>query len=243
MNIDSVSSTVVSTTTISASSAVGANAPSGPASVDRDGDHDGGRLRGGFGSFMGSIIQALGQIGVGQTAQAASSAQPVSSTPPSSGTQSSDSSGSAASTQNPLQALEAFLQSLFQALGSESGGAQGASAATGTGTNTSGAPPVQGEHHHHHGGLVAKLQTLLQDVSGGSSSPGTSGSSSGSGAGQSGTSDLNGAFQNLVGAFGGSSSGSGAPTLQEFLQNLIQDLQHRGGGSTAAVGGVVSASA
>ena len=211
MSIDSVSSTVVSTASVTVSGITGSNAPSGPAPADRDPD-GGGRIRGGFGALITSIFEALGQAGVGQPAQSGQT---------SSSTQTSDSSGSGSSAQSPLQALESFLQTLFQALAGEPGGGQSSNGSASSG-------------HHHHGGLVAKLQALLQDVGGNSSSSDTN---------QGNTSDLSSAFQNLVSALGGSASGAGAPTLQSFLQNLIQDLQSHGGSSTAAMGGVVSASA
>ena len=69
------------------------------------------------------------------------------------------------------------------------------------------------------GGVVAKIQNLIQQISAGSQGPGRNAPSAS-------LNDLNSSFQNLLAALNASSPSSpqNAPTLQALLQNIAQDL-------------------
>ena len=215
MAIDSVSGSVAASYT--QFSSTGAVAPRGQ---DSDGDNDGstGRSRGvgggvGGGRIANAIAQALSQLG-GTSSTSGTSATDATGT--------TGAAGTAGSSTDIKQAESAFAQSLFAALHAQSAG-------------TGNAPGAgQGGEHHHHGGgggrLAAGLQSLAQQLSSSSSTPGTSGSG-----GSQALSDLQTSFDNLLAANG--QSGSGA-TLSQFLQSLSQNLQ-----GAASSGNVVSTKA
>lgn len=109
------------------------------------------------------------------------------------------------------QAFHEFAHTLFQALR-----AQGRGHDSGEG---SGQP---GQNR-----LAQGVQSLLQKISS------TTGSDS-----DSSVSDLTDAFNNLVDALGGTSNTEGtstAPTLQDFLEKFLQDLQSGGNVSTSGL--------
>ncbi len=121
------------------------------------------------------------------------------------GTHSAHKPSTATTTQDPQVALQGFLQNLYSSLSQVSDSKpsdQGVSAVA--------------SHHGSH--LGAELQNLMQQLS--SSSGGSSGSSSSLGR-------LDSSFQNLVSSIN-SAQGQGAsaaqPTLQAFLQNLMQGV-------------------
>lgn len=194
--------------------------------VDSDGDNDGsgsaGRARGGGArAFMQSVFQALSQLGLITPNQGTGSG--ASATQASTDT----SAASAASTNSPpggqqdvRHALHAFMHSLFHALrGIES--AQG-SASSGSAQSDVAATGSQPKY----GTFTSALQTLLQGLGASGTASATNGNES----------DLQAAFQNLVQALGatGSSGSSTSPTLQSFLQALLQDLNSKSGGTNGA---------
>lgn len=89
--------------------------------------------------------------------------------------------------------------------------------------------------HEHRGGLVPKLQSLLQQVSNGSAATATPGP----------LADLNTAFQNLFSALHPADSEGTAtpPTLQDFLQKLVQNIRGSGADTGAATGGLINTTA
>jgi hypothetical protein len=175
---------------------------------DSDGDYDGTRASApssssGKGGLLASAIkQALSQIGA-----------------------TGSSTSAAAGTTDPQQALGLFIQNLFAALGAQAGqaaAAQGGKDSDGDndGSSASSVSAPSGSGHHHHGGgkggLEAKLQSLVQQLSTSSTSPARDGST------VSPLSALQQSFQSLLGSLGA----SGDPaTLRGFLQTLSQDLQ------------------
>lgn len=189
---------------------------------DVDGDNDGGSKVGRVGrsNFMSAIEEALGQTLSGSSGA-------------SSATSTSGSSSSTSSTQDPQTALQAFLHSLFSAMHQMGGQGNGAAATGNDADGNSSASGVGRHHHHHHGGsnLTASIQNLLQQLSSNSQSGSTnsqSSSSAGQGGGTDALSNLNSSFQNLINTIN-ASQGQGAPaatpTLQAFMQNLLQDLK------------------
>jgi hypothetical protein len=97
-----------------------------------------------------------------------------------------------------------------------------------------GNPSVSGVgHHHHHGGsnLTASIQSLLQQLSSSSQSASSSNSSTSINSQISGTdaiSNLSSSFQGLMSAVDtsqGRGASATAPSVQSFLQNLLQDLK------------------
>ena len=185
-----------------------------------DGDNDGSKVSGGVGraNFMSAIEQALGQS-LSRSAGALTAAV----TP--------NSASATNPSQDPQSALNPFLHNLFAALNQASGPGAGTSV-TDNPSNMSN-PSVSGVGHHHHGGsnLTANIQSLLQQLSSSSQSTSSSNSSMSSSNSIRGTdaiSNLSSSFQGLMSAVD-TSQGRGAssttPSVQSFLQNLLQDLK------------------
>ncbi|MBZ0090629.1 MAG: hypothetical protein K8F27_00180 [Sulfuricellaceae bacterium] len=173
---------------------------------DSDGDSDGsgsGRVRrGGGGGIASAISQALSQIGL-TGAQASSSA-----------------TASGASTQDPQQAIRAFVHDLFSAIRSQGNSQQTASAA---GSGVSGIAGAANSGYGA-GGLESNLQGLIQQLSASSSSSPDSGSSANTSSNNnSALAGLQQDFQNLANSLG--ASGSQA-TLSSFLQAFSQNLHN-----------------
>ena len=185
-----------------------------------DGDNDGSKVSGGVGraNFMSAIEQALGQSlsrSAGAVTAAVTPNSPSATNP----------------VKDPQSALNPFLHNLFAALNQARGSGNGASATDNP--SNMGNPSVSGVGHHHHGGsnLTENIQSLLQQLS--SSSQNTSSSNSGMSSsnpirGTDAISNLSSSFQGLMSAVD-TSQGRGAssttPSVQSFLQNLLQDLK------------------
>ena len=185
-----------------------------------DGDNDGSKVSGGVGraNFMSAIEQALGQSlsrSAGAVTAAVTPNSPSATNP----------------VKDPQSALNPFLHNLFAALNQARGSGNGASATNNP--SNMGNPSVSGVGHHHHGGsnLTENIQSLLQQLS--SSSQNTSSSNSGMSSsnpirGTDAISNLSSSFQGLMSAVD-TSQGRGAssttPSVQSFLQNLLQDLK------------------
>ena len=185
-----------------------------------DGDNDGSKVSGGVGraNFMSAIEQALGQSlsrSAGAVTAAVTPNSPSATNP----------------VKDPQSALNPFLHNLFAALNQASGLGAGTSATDNP--SSMGNPSVSGVGHHHHGGsnLTENIQSLLQQLS--SSSQNTSSSNSGMSSsnpirGTDAISNLSSSFQGLMSAVD-TSQGRGAssttPSVQSFLQNLLQDLK------------------
>ena len=185
-----------------------------------DGDNDGSKVSGGVGraNFMSAIEQALGQSlsrSAGAVTAAVTPNSPSATNP----------------VKDPQSALNPFLHNLFAALNQAWGSGNGASATDNP--SNMGNPSVSGVGHHHHGGsnLTENIQSLLQQLS--SSSQNTSSSNSGMSSsnpirGTDAISNLSSSFQGLMSAVD-TSQGRGAssttPSVQSFLQNLLQDLK------------------
>lgn len=183
--------------------------------TDSDGDNDASgvsRASGNGGRFASAIGQALSQLGV-SSGSSSTASDPTSN----------------AATQDPQQALAAFMQNLFASLQSQGGG-QTTAANGGTDSDgdrdgsgaASAVSGVSGSRHHggHHGGGLSKiengLQNLMQQISS------SSASATDSTASDSASSPLQQSFQNLLAADGASGSNV---TLTSFLQTLAQNLQ------------------
>jgi hypothetical protein len=185
-----------------------------------DGDNDGSKVSGGVGraNFMSAIEQALGQS-LSRTAGAVTAAVPP------------NSASATSPAQDPQSALNPFLHNLFAALNQATGSGNGASATDNP--SNMGNPSVSGAGHHHHGGsnLTASIQSLLQQLSSSSQSTSSSNSSMSSSNSIRGTdalSNLSSSFQGLMSAADtsqGRGSSATAPSVQSFLQNLLQDLK------------------
>ncbi|MCX7174778.1 MAG: hypothetical protein NT159_12835 [Proteobacteria bacterium] len=217
---------------------VGTSNASAGGRVDRDGDNDGGgRAQGsrrGGGQMINAIAQTLSQLGIGTISPSA--------VPPATTTQAAggvSDATNAANGQNVGQVLQGFMHALFQALGSAGSQAQGQTPkgadadGDNDGSNASG-NTVNGAKGY--GGLVSKLQNLIQSLS-----AGTATSSSGGGAGS--TSDLNSAFQSLEKALQTGNGASNAPDLQTFLKTLVQNLQSSGSSTLASTANIVNTTA
>ena len=170
------------------------------------------------GRLLQAISAALSQIGVGsnQTSSASTTGDPSSS-----------------STQDPTQALAAFMQDLMAALQSQ-GSAQGIGTDSDGDNDGSGSVHAGGKHHHPN--IQADLQRLIQQVSasdGSSSSTSTTTSTTGSSSDT--LSSLEQSFQNLLDSLGGS---GGTASLGDFLQAFADNMQN-----ASAVGNVVKAQA
>ncbi len=170
---------------------------SGAQRVSGDGDGDHGKESVGKSNFMDAVTHALDQSLSGSSAKTHVSHK----------TQAAPD----ASTQDPQVALQGFLQNLFSSLSQASGN---------TGDQDGSVSGVGGSHHGSH--IAQNLQNLLQQLSSTTGGSSTAASSSGHSLSQ-----LNSSFQNLVSSIN-SAQGQGAsapqPTLQTFLQNLMQDV-------------------
>jgi hypothetical protein len=174
------------------------------------GDSDGDTYAGGAGqagrasNLLQAIGQSLGQLGVNTTPLSApasvTAAQPNETNP----------------NQNAQGALQSFVKSLLVAL-HQSDGNDGVSVTDQDSDSDGSVPtPATGKGGR---GLASKIQGLLQQISSGNQNAAQNTASGPLG-------DLNTSFQNLLGALN-TSSGSqaqSAPTLQSFLQNLMQEL-------------------
>lgn len=176
-------------------------------------------------NFLDSIVNALGQSLSGNPSSSAA-------TSTTSSASLMNSNAALNSTQNPEAALQAFLQNLFASLDQNTGTTSPASTPTGNVSTTS--TPASGVEHHgrQHGGsseMVAGIQSLLQQLNGSSQSQPIINNNSGNNTYDSGAiNSLNSSFQNLVNSLGTSQGQSAtttnAPTLQTFLQNLLQNV-------------------
>lgn len=183
-------------------SQVGSRSQVAGAGKDGDGDNDGsspGRVSR-KGEFAAAISQALSQLGV----------------------TGASSTNSTAATQDPKQAIGAFMHDLFSALKSQGSGAD---------SQDGGVAGVSGASGQKYGAnnIESQLQSLIQQLS--SSSSGSSGSSSSNSA----SAPLQQDFQNMLSALGASGS---QVTLGSFLQSLSQNLQ-----GANPVGNIVSTQA
>lgn len=170
---------------------------SGAQRVSGDGDGDHGKESVGKSNFMDAVTHALDQSLSGSSAKTHVSHK--------------TSAAPDATTQDPQVALQGFLQNLFSSLSQASGNTGGQDGS------------VSGVGSSHQGSHVAQsLQNLLQQLSSTTGGSSTAASSSGNSLSQ-----LNSSFQNLVSSIN-SAQGQGAsapqPTLQAFLQNLMQDV-------------------
>jgi len=205
------------------------NSAQSVARSDSDGDNDSSSGVGKVGksNFLNAIEQALGQSMPGSTAT-------------SSATSASNSTSPSVSTQNPPAALQTFLHSLFAALHQGSGRGS-AAVASGSDSNNPGvsSTPTVGRHHHGDSNLAANIQGLLQQLSSGSQGSSTNSSSGSNDA----IGTLNSSFQNLINTINTSqaqgATSAAAPSLQSFLQNLLQDMS----GGQSISGAVVSTKA
>lgn len=180
-----------------------------------DSDEGGQRVGRQKGGFAAAIASALGQIGVsGATAGSGNTASSTGDT----------------SSQDPAQALSAFMQSLMSALhaqNSQANAAQGVAGADADGDGDSSTSSVQG-HRHQRPNMQADLQSLIQQLA----SSGTANASSGSGSAVDG---LQQSFQNLMSAVGDTNSNA---TLSNFLQVLSSQMS-----GASKVGNAISTTA
>ena len=161
-----------------------------------DGDGDGGISSSGTapgGRFASAIMQALSQAGISP---------------------SSTSTTASTSTQNPQQALQAFMQNLFAAMQTQGGQASGGTDSDGdsaaSAISGSSSTLATGGQGHHHGGGVGKIEASLQGLIQQLSASGSSSSSS-----NATDTALQQSFQNLLNAQG-QSNNSQAEVAQEF---------------------------
>jgi hypothetical protein len=175
--------------------------------IDRDGDNDGSQASRGTsrgGAFAAAIIQALSQIGV-------SSFKPV--------TSASQSGSTFNATQDSHQALGAFLHDLFAALHAQAPAGKGTDDdGDDDGSGASDAAAASNGYQHHGGGtggIAAKLQTLIQQLS-------STDTSAGNAEADSPTSALQQDFSNLLTALGGSGKQT---SLTDFLKAIADNLQ------------------
>ena len=196
---------------------------------DNDGQRGGKVGKGGL--FANALVQALSQIGVTAVPPAANASSGDAS---SSSTSTASASGTTTpTTQDPQQALAAFLHDLFAALhstGNGQGGQPNAATTTGAtdsdgdndGSVASAASGAVGNGHHHHGGgagaIENKLQSLIQQLSS-TSSTATAPSSGTS------TSPLQQDFQNLLSSLG---AGGNQSSLPDFLKAIAENLKTNG---------------
>lgn len=166
--------------------------------VGNDGDGDGSLLgaKGGTGQLSSSIMQALSRSGISIPA---GSAQPTGS-------------------QDPQQALQAFMQHLFAALQAQMGQASQAAGSDSDGDNDgSAASRAAGAASGQHGGGVGKMEAGLQGLIQQLSSSGSSSNFADAALQQS--------FQGLLTAQGGGASNA---NLTSVLQTVLQNMQGAG---------------
>lgn len=222
--MDSVSSTssLLNTLQVGAQGSVSKLQQAGIGGTDSDGDNDGSARvrRGGRSQFASAVFQALSQSGI-SFQRAGGSGSGIGGTD-----KDGDNDGAASGANGAVpQAFHAFMHSLFQALNQ---GGTAASAGTDNDSNRKGAAqPAHG--HNRLAEYEGNAQQLLQSLN------------SGNAAGNATLTSLQSSFQDLLQATGTSSSGSNAqPTLQAFLQSLVQGL---GGGSVQAAGNILQSQA
>jgi hypothetical protein len=199
-----------------------------------DGDNDGssgigGATGSGPSSFLSTIVQALEQ-----SLSSSAGSSPATSSTSSAVTNTSTTASNSA--QNPEAALQAFMQNLFATIGQPGGSSPAGTAGNAPGSTPSGVEGHRG-HHHDGGQLSAGIQSLLQQLNANSSQSSSSGSATDSNNALNG---LNSSFQNLVSSLdatqGVNQNAAGTPTLQSFLQNLMQNI----GSAQNTSGSVVS---
>ena len=167
---------------------------SGAQRVSGDMDGDHGQESIGESNFMNAVTHALDQSQSGSASKAPVSHKIVATT----------------TAQDPQVALQGFLQNLFSSLSQVSGNT----------ADQDGAVSNIGSRHDSH--ITASLQSLLQQLS--STTGGSSASASSSG---SSLNHLDSSFQNLISSINsaqGQATAASQPTLQTFLQNLMQDV-------------------
>ena len=160
------------------------------------GDSDGDHGQEGIGksNFMNAVNQALDQSLSGSASKTHVSHKAT------------------ATVQDPQVALQGFLQNLFSSLSQASGNA----------ADQDGSQAVSGAGRGHGSHIAASLQSLLQQLS---STTGSSSASANSSGGS--LSHLDSSFQNLIASINsaqGQAASASQPTLQTFLQNLMQDV-------------------
>lgn len=206
---------------------------------DRDGDNEAtgsiepARARqDGGGQLLNAVAQTLSQLGLGQPGQIAVTAPAA--IPKASDNNTTDSAPSN-NGQNVDQTLQTFMHTLFQSL--NPGGAPGPNGSTRPASltdNNDSPAKVQGP-----GGapgytnLVTQLQSFVQNLGSKSNSAASAASA---------TSDLNAAFRTLTQALGANAdtvASSSQPSLQSFLQDLLQNLQNAGSPPLSGLGNVV----
>lgn len=166
--------------------------------------------------LFSNILQSLQQTAGAQAATAAT-APAVTATTAGTGT-----AAAATDTAGTTAKVQAFMHTLFQALkqdGLGSGASSGTAATASASTSATGTSSGTGQFN-----LVSSLQTLIKQV--GSTAAATPA-----------TASLNAAYQSLT---GGSSASSGGG-LQNFLGNLMHNLQSGGVHSLSGVGNNVDA--
>jgi len=195
-----------------------------PKARDSDGDQDGSSSRvsreGGGHGMLGAVFQALGQMGLNQSAT-----KPTTSQAASSSTSLSQTSGGG----DVKQALHSFMHDLFQAMRGSDSSASSASGVSTPGNTASG---------KSYGDLASKFQELMQQLNSG-------GGSDALGKLKSSFDNLvkalgNGSTSGNPTVSGSSSATSNAPNLQDFLQKVSKNLQ---GGGISPVGSLVSTAA
>lgn len=166
-------------------------------------------------NFMQAIEQALGQSLGSSVAPAATAATDV----------------NAGTGQDPAAAVQAFMHGLLSALHQSGNNTGSATDADRDGDNDAG-----GESSDIGKGgsnMAAKIQNLLQQFSANNQSALTDNQSASAGIQGSATdplSNLNSSFQDMINTLnpsqGSSAANANSPTLQSFLQNLMQNLSN-----------------
>src|ERR1700677_3910833 len=191
--------------------------------------------------LFNNILQSLTQTVAAQTAVTAATPGGATAAAGTSGATPATSTTPATGTTSTAANVQAFMHSLFQALkqdglggSANSGAVSAATSAAGTtaaGTTAAGSGQYQGN-------LVSSLQSLVQQVGNSSSAA---------------TTNLSAAYRNLVNAAGSgtaatsaasagaSSNQSSSAGLQNFLNNLLQNLQSGGVHSLSSIGNNVKA--
>ncbi len=167
---------------------------SGAQRVSGDADGDHGQESIGKSNFMNAVNQALDQ-----SLSGSASKTPV-----------SHKTAATTTAQDPQVALQGFLHNLFSSLSQVSGNT----------ADQDGAVSNVGSRHGSH--IASSLQSLLHQLS---STTGSSSASANSSGGS--LSHLDSSFQNLIASINsaqGQAASASQPTLQTFLQNLMQDV-------------------
>ena len=221
-------------------SAVQPTAPT-PGRVEKSGGSDGDtkRTQGSRqegGQVLNAVAQTLGQLGIGTISPTAP--PPVRSTQPANSN--NDPASAASNTgQNVGQAVQSFMHSLFQNLGSTGGNnpppaPQQAAVKNPESNNDRNQSPLRTQNASRgYGDLSNRLQNLAQSLS--SNSTASSGTEA--------TSDLNSAFNNLKQALqgkGGTTASGASTDLQSFLTTLSKNVQSSGSGALATRGNLIS---